>query len=137
MNTIQIDVINEKTGRKYGAKFETKLQADEWIEKQKSKRSWGKADVWKVVSAGLEHGFELVETTEAVYDESTGEIVTEAVIDEIKVAELTITDITGEEQAKVDAKAAKKQLKDALKSKAKGKSMTLEEIQSALELLLE
>ena len=38
---IKVDIVNEVNNREFGARFESKTLADDWIEKCSAKQSWG------------------------------------------------------------------------------------------------
>lgn len=98
---IKIEIENTENGRKFGAVFDTQMEADLWKSKNIANNSWGKPDRWELKKQG--------ETCPGA-ERTSGDVESGFYNECFYPVEYTITetDITAEVQAKKDAKAARK-----------------------------
>lgn len=129
---VKVEAENLKNGRKFGAIFDTKKEAEKWIEKQVKEKSWGKPERWERYLNGAK-------PDDCLEVRQTRELDGRYSFNECRLAQefnYQIIDISKEVSKKKAEKETRKQKLEDLKAAITGdKILTDEQIKQAFKII--
>ena len=138
----KVEVINNKTGQKYGAKWDDDIKMQAWIDEQTRIESWGRGERILNEKESIAAGLDIKDAVEIIIRQEVAPVDPENPPDEPVMIDVnyyrfapewvvTITDITIEENQKKADELEKKNLRAALPGRA-GSAVTLGDMRNII-----
>jgi hypothetical protein len=121
----KVEIVNNKTGQQYGARFDDDIKMQAWIGEQVKAESWGRGErilnEKQAIGAGLDikDAIEIIVRQEEI-NEGDGPVLVD--VNYYRFApeyDITITDITAQDNAEKQARIDKENLKANIIARAK------------------
>jgi hypothetical protein len=134
----KVEVINNKTGQRYGAKWDDDIKMQAWIDEQVKAESWGRGERIYNEKQSIEAGLDIANAVEIIVRQEPDQDGIDQPINYYRFDPefvITITDITAEEDAKKAIELEKANLRATLPARA-GSAVTLQDMRAIINNLV-